>query len=732
MKYGEYKSISIRTDSLLTKQGDTSNIIRYQLQNGDGYADVNDDNAVVIVKNNSGYLFDLNTVVQGGAFTIDFSNDDLANLPSGGYAFQINTHKDNDISKYPDVGFVPFEITNDARVLPSNLVPQITFDAVLKSVDDKVSSYVSTITKGDRGEQGLTGETGKNGSDGKDGKNARNNYNNVLDFGADRTGQNDSTQAFKDALKYNDANSETSVFVPRGTYLVSDNLVLSYNKIIGQSKGSTTIKIIDSGRINLWDKATLTDLTVDLSAAEDGAVAIELGTNYTNSNNVYQYTGGRFNTIRSVEIQDVPTHTSTIGIYAKPELLADLASQTGVWGNVIENVNMNNIGIGIKLDALNRGWINGNSFRDVLIRGFQKYGVAIDSSNSGGMDIQVNMFSGIQVQGTTNTPSDAIAFDIKAGNWNFFSQCSHWDDYSHVATDRDDVIAVNFGTSVQANRYYKVANNTFRDCKFEGNISGNANEIALNNIDIFWVNNEKRANYNGGSMLYNFWNNINKENLIFTDLINDYVDLPEFSPISVSNDLNNGNPTHGYDRNGSFVNIVTGVSGKANIDHYIFGNTFNKLVQSKYLSYSIRFISSASVTISPTMVMSDGTVIALKADTTLSESLPGGDSVLTILVDLSQISLTGIKYIDVVTNIVADASSTFLLRDIKASNSPVNQYLKYSIEHEGNYISKRMGTKPEKWDELNIVLPMLTNFDESLLDVKALGSNYYVKTPIKE
>jgi len=732
MNYGNYKIISILTPSLNNKFGGTSNSIRYQLQDGDAYANINDSNASVVVKNVTGYLFDIPTIVSAGSFSIDFSDNGLANLPAGKYEFQLNAHVENNIAKYPDIDFVPFVITTDARVSPNGLVPQITLDQILNNVDEKVKQYTDTISKGDKGDIGDKGDTGVAGSNGQDGKNARVAFNNVLDFGADRSGLTDSTAAILSALKYADQNSETSAYLPRGTYLVSDKILLSGNKLIGQSKGSTTLKLSQNAGINLWDKATLSDVTIDITTANDGIAAIELGTNYTNANGVYQYTGGRFNTISHIIINDSPKHLETIGIYAKPELLADLAANTGVWGNVVEDINMNNIGTGIKLDALNRGWINGNSFRDILIRGFQKFGVALDSSNIGGMDVQVNTFDSIQVQGVITTPINAIAFDIKAGNWNFFNHLSHWNDYSHIATTRDDVIALNFGTSVQHNRYYKVANNSFVNSKFEGTVSGNTHEIAMNNIDVYWVNNEKRASLNGGSMFLNYFSNKNKTNILPMNIISNYSDTPEFSTIAISDDMNNGKPTSGSDANGNFVNIITGNSNVAVMRHRIFGKPYQRLSESKFLSYSIKFNTSANVTIVPMLIQADGASVTIDVDTTFTETLENGDMVLTMLVDLSQISLTGVKYVEMITTINGAASNQFVLRDIKASNVVVNNYNKYNIEHIGSNVHQVLTTMPNSWESLGIYLPNKTAFDSNLLDVKGSTGKYYITLPIEE
>jgi hypothetical protein len=59
----------------------------------------------------------------------------------------------------------------------------------------------------------------------------------VLDFGADPTGNTDSTAAFQAALA-----ASRQVFVPSGTYLANITITQSGSKLIGDSEESTTIK----------------------------------------------------------------------------------------------------------------------------------------------------------------------------------------------------------------------------------------------------------------------------------------------------------------------------------------------------------------------------------------------------------------------------------------------------------------------------------------------------------
>lgn len=65
---------------------------------------------------------------------------------------------------------------------------------------------------------------------------------NVDDFGADPTGQKDSTQAFKDALGY----GNVMVTMSGGTYLTTGIKMPNNSRLVGQGKDITTIKFMDS------------------------------------------------------------------------------------------------------------------------------------------------------------------------------------------------------------------------------------------------------------------------------------------------------------------------------------------------------------------------------------------------------------------------------------------------------------------------------------------------------
>lgn len=167
MKYGDSRIVNVLNAQSISKQGDTFQSIIAQLQNEEAYANISDNEAVVSVKNDSGFLFDVIVEVVSGRFSLSFNQLGLSQLPTGQYAFQVAVHVNETVAKYPDNEFVAFSVTDDARQTNGELVPQITFDTVLAAVDDKVENYLKTVAKGNDGITGNTGATGETGSDGK-------------------------------------------------------------------------------------------------------------------------------------------------------------------------------------------------------------------------------------------------------------------------------------------------------------------------------------------------------------------------------------------------------------------------------------------------------------------------------------------------------------------------------------------------------------------------------------
>ncbi|WP_281446885.1 glycosyl hydrolase family 28-related protein [Leuconostoc mesenteroides] len=728
MNYGQYKVVSLKTPSLINKGGDTQLKPRFQLQNGYDYANINDENSVISVRNDTSFLFDVKTTVTNGEFVLDFSNENIASLPSGLYKFQITTTIDSQVLKYPDVDFVPFTITEDGRVQPNGLVPQITLDSVVtkvnEDIDEKVNKYLATVAKGDKGNKGDKGDPG---IDGKDGISPKSQYLSIVDYGADPTGVNDSTDAFKKSISDAQSSGRLAVYVPSGTYLISNTLRLVEVHLIGESMSRSKIKSTASIAFEVGMFATIDNIKLDISAAPDGAKGFQLGFYYLNQQGLTTYHSAHYVHINNVIIDDDKSHYSTVGIYARSDYSQTPNEIHGIWGNNISNVFMFDIGNGIILDSRDYGWINGNKFENILVVGFQTFGVSLQSTGDNPLGLQHNLFNGVEVEALPQTSVGAKAFSITAGEFNFFNGCTTWDDTG----GRSDVQPLYFGTSVGYPNYWDIQSNNFVNGKLENFVYGDWRVISLNKIDVYNVYNNKRPLLYSNHLIEGNYNNSNKKNMIATDALNNYVTMPELSAISINGA---GSVTNNIDNVSTYVDIVTSGTENVTLLHNIFDNVLNELLTKKLISYSIEFneVDRSNTTVSQMIHIykTDGSKVDLAPDVVFPEAMSENEYVYNGIKDFSSTDLTNVAYIQMETVFSAPNGREFKLRGIKAANVPVNHYISYVKENKGKSITKSMPNKPNSWADLGIYLPSGINFDDNLLDYKQVGSKYYVSTPV--
>ena len=123
-----------------------------------------------MIANDSGYLFDVPAVIDGNVISLDFSNELLKQLTPDTYHMEVSvTNGDGDVEVYPSQGTIDFRVGKNLHSTAGKLVPQITFDTVLRSVDEKIAEYRRTITKGDKGDTGPQGPQGIQGPQGPQG-----------------------------------------------------------------------------------------------------------------------------------------------------------------------------------------------------------------------------------------------------------------------------------------------------------------------------------------------------------------------------------------------------------------------------------------------------------------------------------------------------------------------------------------------------------------------------------
>ncbi|MGL5301753.1 MAG: hypothetical protein ACRC9Z_11815 [Weissella confusa] len=163
------KTVKILGDTL-NKVADTSTVFDFRLWNEGQAQDVTGKTVSFTIANDSGYLFDIPAVVNGNVVSLDFSNELLKQLTPDTYHMEVSvTNADGDVEVYPSQGTIDFRVGNNLHSTAGKLVPQITFDTVLRSVDEKIVKYTKTIAKGDKGDTGPQGPQGIQGPMGPQG-----------------------------------------------------------------------------------------------------------------------------------------------------------------------------------------------------------------------------------------------------------------------------------------------------------------------------------------------------------------------------------------------------------------------------------------------------------------------------------------------------------------------------------------------------------------------------------
>ena len=163
------KTVKILGDTL-NKVADTSTVFDFRLWNEGLPQDVTGKTVSFTIANDSGYLFDVPAVIDGNVVSLDFSNELLKQLTPDTYHMEVSvTNSDGDVDVYPSEGAIDFRVGKNLHSTQGKLVPQITFDTVLRSVDEKIAEYTKTIAKGEKGDTGPQGPQGIQGPQGPQG-----------------------------------------------------------------------------------------------------------------------------------------------------------------------------------------------------------------------------------------------------------------------------------------------------------------------------------------------------------------------------------------------------------------------------------------------------------------------------------------------------------------------------------------------------------------------------------
>ena len=138
----------------INKFGDTETVFRLRLKDGDDYVSLGNKPVILNIANSYGLVLSTPLTDQSGdTIELDFKSQELSKLTPDAYKLEFEvTMVDGDVAKFPTKDGFPFHITNNLKQTQGALIPTITFDDVLSSVDDKVNEYIHTIQKGDKGD----------------------------------------------------------------------------------------------------------------------------------------------------------------------------------------------------------------------------------------------------------------------------------------------------------------------------------------------------------------------------------------------------------------------------------------------------------------------------------------------------------------------------------------------------------------------------------------------------
>lgn len=131
-------------------------------------------NAKVRIKNDSGYLLEINASITNNHASI--TSGQLAQLPAGSYLLELWDTVDGGTAIYPSNGFLTLQINENATGISGGLISTITvddfiqqFSGLSQQLKKEVSDAVANGLKGDTGATGPKGDTGATGAIGPQG-----------------------------------------------------------------------------------------------------------------------------------------------------------------------------------------------------------------------------------------------------------------------------------------------------------------------------------------------------------------------------------------------------------------------------------------------------------------------------------------------------------------------------------------------------------------------------------
>lgn len=489
------KTVTVLNSST-NKVTDTATVFKFCLWNDGVPQDVTGKKVTATIANASGYLFDEPIKVNGQHIDLDFSSKLLKELTPDVYSFEFNvTNPDGNVEIYPTEGTLQFTITENLRGTQGNLVPQVTFDAVLQSVDEKVAEYTSTIVKGDKGDPGKDGIVPDFGKTddllpknsatvvGKLNNELTDRGLNVKWFGAIGDGIADDTQAFKSALAQALDTLNGTVFVPSGKFKITESLDIP-DRINLVGSGTSASIFMPTGVPYLFS-------TKAYSSIQNIRVNTQNNGRDLNVVELAGKTSTTSTTFRHITIMNGQDGFITNGFYIAPEGKS-ASSLAMVYPNTFEDIYMLALSNGIVIENKAFAFVNSNLFSNIVIRDYRESAIHIFASSSDAQGVASNEFSHIDIEGRSPlSPANQTPFVMTTGVHNNFKDVVVWND-NHATVP---------AMTIKLDRYQK---NSFslRDNRFSGKVEGTINisqDLAkINDLQGIEINDWVNKHLNGG------------------------------------------------------------------------------------------------------------------------------------------------------------------------------------------------------------------------------------------
>ena len=372
---------------------------------------------------------------------------------------------------------------------------------------------------------------------------------NVKLYGAKGDGVTDDTAAIQAAI--DDANKKNHiVFVPAGKYLVTKTLKIDHLALYGENNTDTVlIGTAAIGELLLVGSNCYVHglcLSVNGAATTTNVSLIRIGSQ----------SGSMFNSFNDINIKG-SKDINCIGIYANPYGTKGTIGSNCSFANRFTNISMDDVDVGIKLDANNFSWINGNSFTHVLIRNVKTSGIWLTSSvGNNQQGIYKNVFDDVQIQYLDTSGSQSRAILIQCGRGNKFTHIVHWNDAS------TKIPSIELSGSAGAQEI-EIRDNMVSGA-VEGEIIATPKLRGLNEFEITSETSDGHS-FNNSSTVYDSKIEYPTNNLIGSDVIDQFVSQPHFVPLTIGPSGSTAVVNTGYDDAGAYLSVKNTGASATNI-----------------------------------------------------------------------------------------------------------------------------------------------------------------------